>query len=33
MIRALSNQKVRSLSTLPKSQEELWTEPDPLEGS
>jgi len=29
MIQALSNQKVRSLSALSKSQEELWTEPDP----
>jgi len=28
MIRALSNQNVRSLSTLPSSQEELWTEPE-----
>jgi hypothetical protein len=36
MIRALSNENVRSLSALPISQEELWTEPDPpirLEGS
>jgi hypothetical protein len=32
MIRALSSQNVRSLSTLPSSQEELSTEPVPLEG-
>ena len=33
MIRALSDQNVRSLSTLPSSQEELWIGRIPLEGS